>query len=176
MTAEDVERLPDDDHRYVLWRGVLYRMSPPGPHHGWLASRFDRFLGNFVEEHGLGAVFVESGWVLERGPDTLVGPDVSFVRTERLPAGAPWERFQDLAPDLAVEIVSPSETGPSVAEKVAAYLDAGVRMVVVVRPRRRTVTVHTPEDRGGRVLGEGDELDGGEVVPGFRLPLAELFG
>jgi Uma2 family endonuclease len=174
-TAEQLEQLPDDDCRYDLIRGVLYQMSPAGGRHGMLAAELARRLGNHVVERRLGRVFgAETGFVLARDPDTVLGPDVAFVATERLPPEEEWDRFPRLAPDLAAEIFSPSERGPSVREKVREYLDAGVRLVWIVDPRRRTVTVYTP-DGASRVVTDSEELDGGEVLPGFRLPLAELF-
>lgn len=106
-TVEDVEQIPDDDHRYALVRGVLYRMSPPGPLHGWTTARLARFLGNFTDEHSLGEVFAESGFVLHRDPDVLLAPNLCFIRVDRIPSEGPWVRFPDLAPDLVVEVTSP---------------------------------------------------------------------
>jgi Uma2 family endonuclease len=175
VTVEDVERLPDDGYRYALLKGVLYRMPPPKPRHGRIAGNVGSYLWLHVKEHELGVVYNEAGFLLGRDPDVLLGPDVAFVRTERVPdEDAPG--YPEIAPDLAIEVVSPGDTGPEVAAKVEAYLEAGTRMVVVIRPQPRTVTVHTPNDRTGRTLTESDELDGGDVVPGFRLPLAKLFG
>ena len=171
-TVEDVERLPDDDYRYALIRGVLYGMPPTKPRHGRITNVIGRFLGDFVDEHDLGEVYDQSGFVLERDPDVLIAPDLAFVARERVPTDE--DEYPRLAPDLVVEVISPSETGPSVEQKVALYLEAGVRLVWALDPRRRTVRVRRP-DGTDKVLTEADELDGEDVVPGFRLPVGRLF-
>ena len=175
ITAEELARLPDDGYRYDLIEGVLIRMSPANFEHGQLAAEFARLLGNFVRPRRLGIVVgAETGFFLARNPDVVLGPDAAFVRADRLPPREQRRQFLPLAPDLAVEIVSPSESARSVATKVAKYLQYGTRLVWVVHPRRRTVTVYAA-DGTVRVLREGDILDGGEVLPDFRVPVAELF-
>jgi len=171
-TIADVERLPDDDYRYALIRGVLYRMPPPMPRHGRITTVIVLRVGTFVEEHDLGVVYENTGFALARDPDVLLAPDVAFVRGDRLPGDE--DRYPDLAPDLAIEVVSPSNTGPNIADKVEEYLAAGVVVVWVFDPRRRTVAVHRT-GRPVRVLTEADELDGEDVLPGFRLRLDGLF-
>ena len=174
VTAEDLLAI-DDDYRYDLIRGELFRMSPAGPSHGALTFAFGVRIGLFVTEHKLGEVFAaETGFALEHDPDTVLAPDIAFIRADRLPPGELPDSFMDVPPDLVVEVASPSQGGPSIARKVARYLDAGVPLVWVLRTRRKTISVH----RSGReviVLGIGDVLDGEDVLPGFRLPLAELF-
>lgn len=174
MTADELERMPEDAYRYDLIRGVLKRMSPTEFLHHKVAGNVAALLPNFVTPRGLGVVGGEGGFVLEIDPDTVLAPDVAFVRTDRLPPEDQWDRFARLAPDLVVEVVSPSETAPEVEEKVGLYLAAGVPLVLVVGPRRRTVRVRTA-DGGDRLLTEADELDGGAVLPGFRVPVARLF-
>jgi Uma2 family endonuclease len=120
-------------------------------------------------------VLVESGYVLGRGPDTVRGPDVSFVSATRLPPDQIPEQFIPGAPDLAVEILSPSSRWSEVEEEVADYLAGGTRLVWVVEARERRVMVRYP-DRPPRTLTAGDVLDGEDVVPGFALALADLFG
>ena len=172
-TVEEVERLPDDDLRYALIEGMLYRMPPTKPRHGRVTSLANRHLGTFIEQHGLGALFDQSGFILARDPDVLLGPDLAFVRKDRLPADE--DAYPFLAPDLVVEVVSPSQTGPSVEEKTEIYLGAGVRLVWALDPVRRTVRVRRP-DGTDRLLGEHDALDGEDVLPGFQIPVARLFG
>ena len=172
VRVEDVERLPDDDYRYALIRVVLYRMPPPKPRHGRITTTVAGYLWSFVAEHRLGIVYSNSGFVLARGPDVLLGPDVAFVRADRLPPDD--DQYPDLAPDLAVEIFSPSNTGSDVEDKIREYLAAGVPLLWLLDPRRRTVRVRAA-DGTERVLTEADELDGGDVLPGFRLPVARLF-
>ncbi len=171
-TIEDLELMPDDDYRYTLIRGVLYRMPPPKPRHGRVNNTVGRHLGNFVVEHELGVVYTESGFALHRDPDVLVGPDIAFVRADRVPPDE--DSYPDLAPDLVVEILSPSNTPSLVEEKLAEYAVAGVPLVWVFDPRRRTVRVRGA-DGTDRLLTEADELDGGEVVPGFRMSVARFF-
>ena len=176
VTAEELEAMPEDDHRQVLFRGVLYRMSPTSGHHAKAMTRSTRYLDVFVDEHGLGIIYSGGpGFVLSRDPDVVLAPDIAFVRTDRLPPGEEEVRFLRMAPDLAVEIVSPSDTGPTVDDKVEAYFAAGVEMVWVLDPRRRTLRVRQP-DGTDRLLREDDELDGGDVLPGFRIRVGKLFG
>jgi Uma2 family endonuclease len=171
-TVEEVERLPDDDFRYVLIRGVLYRLPPPMARHGRVVIVIGSVLYNFVAERGLGVVYDQSGFILERDPDVLLSPDLAFVQRSRVPANP--DAYPELAPDLVVEIISPSQTGPSVEEKTSIYLAAGVRLIWVVDPFRRTVRVRRP-DGTDRLLSERDVLDGEDVLPGFQLPVAQLF-
>jgi Uma2 family endonuclease len=174
-TADELGALPDEDVRRVLIRGKLYEMSPTAPWHGHVGARITSYLVQFVERHGLGvALTAETGFVLSATPDTVLAPDAAFVRQEKLPPADEWDRFFRFAPDLAVENVSPFDRGPSVQQKVSECLRAGTRMVWVVDPRRKTVTVHS-SDQPQRVLGGADQLDGGDVLPGFRLPLRDLF-
>jgi Uma2 family endonuclease len=175
MTADDLLALPDDGYRYELIEGVLHRMSPAGWEHGTIGSRILRRMGNFAEDRQLGEVVgPDTGFFFDREPDTVRVPDVSFVRTERIPPGEAPVGFSSVVPDLAVEVVSPSDTPSEVAAKVAFYLEHGVPLVWVFRPRPRTVTIHRPGAEP-RVLGEGDILDGEDILPGFTLPVADVF-
>ena len=174
LTVEQFGRLPADPFwHYELVRGRVVREPPVGDTHGSIAAQVARFLLEFAEPRGLGSVRVETGYVLARGPDTVRGPDVSFVNRERLESYGvgDWPRTP---PDLAVEILSPSDRFGKVQDKVQDYLRAGCRLVWVVEARRRTVTVNEPSG-AARVVGEHEELDGGEVLPGFRLPVLRLF-
>jgi Uma2 family endonuclease len=170
-----MEHLPDDGHRYDLIRGELHRMSPTGPRHGRLANRLARAIDNFVVEHDLGEGFIaEPGFILARDPDVLVSPDYAFVSWERLPPDDELIRFSAFAPDLVVEVMSPSDRPDPVDAKVAEYVRAGVRLVLVFDPDARTVSAHGP-DIESRTYTEADVLEGGSVLPGFRLHIAELF-
>ncbi|MGH2532050.1 MAG: Uma2 family endonuclease [Thermomicrobiales bacterium] len=176
VTARDLERLEDDDHRYDLIEGVLYRMPLANFEHGAVSGDLQARIWKFVGRHKLGVVLAaETGFFLKQYPDTVLGPDVAFVRTARLPPRETWRKgFPELAPDLVVEVVSPSESGPSVARKVAAYLAAGVVLVWTLDARRQTIGVHRAGE-APRTLHVGDVLDGEDVLPGFRLPVAEIF-
>jgi Uma2 family endonuclease len=174
LSAAEFARLPDDPFwRYELVRGRVVREPPPGEQHGSMAARLAHFLLEFVDPRGLGDVRVESGYILAREPDTVRGPDVSFMRRERL-GGYLARTWPDVPPDLAVEVLSPSDRPGRVREKVDDYLAAGCRLVWVVDTRHRTVTVHEPPSPP-LVVKEQEVLEGGTVLPGLRLPLQRLF-
>jgi Uma2 family endonuclease len=175
MTADELMALPDDGWQYELIEGVLHRMSPAGTEASAIAIRIGGRLDAFAFERRLGKVTgADGGYFFDRDPDTVRALDVAFVRTDRLPPADQQRGYSPVVPDLAVEVVSPGDSAREVAEKVAFYLAHGVPLVWVVRPRPRTVTVH-PAGGEPRVLGEGDVLDGGDVLPGFRLRVADLF-
>ena len=176
MTAEELCHLPDDGNRHELIDGVLTTMPPAGFEHGYVEVNVAVHVAQFVKQHQLGQVVGgETGFFLGRGPDTVLAPDVAFVSTARLPAPDQRARFADVVPDLVVEIVSPSDRPGEVTEKALRWVEAGVGLTWVVHPERRMVAVYEP---GGVVhlVHEDEELDGGEVLPGFRLPVVELFG
>jgi len=174
-TAEDLLDMPDDGFRYELVRGELRKMTPAGDEHGHIAMDVGTSLNVHVKANGLGRVYAaETGFKLASDPDTVRAPDAAFVRRERLEGSGRLTGFREGAPDLAVEVVSPNDRHAEVVEKALAWLEAGCRMVLVVDPERRVVTVYRSREEI-RVLVEGDTLDGADVVPGWRLPLRELF-
>ena len=173
-TAEELFNMPDDGYRYELVRGELRKMAPTGGEHGWIESDIDSSLNPYVKANNLGRTFSgDTGFFLERDPDHVRAPDVAFVRRERIEAIGKTVFFWPEAPDLAIEVISPNDRYTEVNEKVADWLAAGTRMVVVVNPRNRTVNVHTPD--GAITLNLGDTLDGGDVVPGWQMPLTDIF-
>ena len=175
MTAEELWELPDDDMCHELVAGELKTMSPAGDEHGWVTIRFSSSLYNHVEPHGLGRVYTaETGYTLARHPDTVLAPDVSFVQQERVVAGGRIRGFREGAPDLAVEVLSPSDRPGKVADKVARWLAHGTPLVIVVNPDRRRVRLHRP---GQPVveLTEADTIEAEDIVQGWRLPVARLF-
>lgn len=175
LTIEEFRRLPDDEGRMELVRGRVVREPPPGGEHGHVGLTLVASLLPHVRKHDLGLVVsLETGFVVEEEPPTVRAPDVAFISRDRLPPGGIPTGYWRLAPDLAVEVVSPSDRADAVEEKALDYLRCGVREVWVVRPRSRTVGVYrSPTDVD--TLTAADELEGGEVVPGFRLPVEELF-
>jgi Uma2 family endonuclease len=178
VTTEDLECLEADGYRYDLLAGELIRMSPGGFEHGRLAARIAARFVSFLDSHaGFGvAVGAETGFRLARNPDTVLGPDAAVVTLDRLPPADQRSGYLELAPDLVVELVSPSDRWSTVSEKVEAYLAAGVRLVWVIEPRARAVRVYTPAGAERRLRANaGDVLEAEPVLPGFRLPLAELF-
>lgn len=176
LTADQFAALPDESaDRLELVRGRVVREPPPAPEHGAVTARLAVRLGGFAERAGLGIVITEAGFVLATDPDTVRAPDLSFVAKERIPAPGTAGAYWRLAPDLAVEILSPSNTASEVQEKVLEYFGAGSRMVWVVDPRRRAVTVYR-SPRETRILAAGEELTGEDVLPGFAVSVDEVCG
>jgi Uma2 family endonuclease len=175
LTAEDLLRMPNHGKRYELVRGELRTMSPPSFRHAEITGNFYLRLCPYVRANGLGRVGVgDPGFMLSRDPALILAPDVAFIRADRLAPGAKAEGFWPGAPDLVVEVVSPGDTADEVTEKVEDWLSMGCRMVVAISDRRRTVTVHRPGQPPRVPRGE-EIFDGEDVVPGFRLPLPEIF-
>lgn len=174
-TADELLRLPSGRVRYELVRGELRTLALEGHEHGTLAAEFATRLWSVVRANKLGQVYAaETGFKLASNPDTVRAPDAAFVSQKRLDEVGPGQSYWPGAPDLAVEVVSPNDLYTEVSERVAEWLEAGSSMVVVVNPRSRQVFVHlSPTDV--KVLGGAYTLDGGEVVPGWQLPIRELF-
>ena len=173
-TAEGLFNMPDDGYRYELVKGELRKTVPAGSEHGDISSDIHGSLGAYVRANNLGRTRIaEPGFILERAPDSVRAPDIAFVRRERIEAIGKTVRYWPEAPDLAVEVISPNDRYTEVNEKVADWLAAGTRMVVVVNPRNRTVNVHTPNNT--ITLAMGDMLDGCDVVPGWQMPLTDIF-
>jgi Uma2 family endonuclease len=175
MTAQDLLALPDDGLRYELVRGELRRMSPAGRKHGRLVMNVSTPLDQYVRANQLGEVYTaETGFILATSPDVVRAPDVSFVSAQRAAAVADEEGFFPGPPDLAVEVVSPSDLYTEVDEKVRDYLDAGTRMVIIVNPRREAVTVYRSPS-SVTLLAATDVLDGADVVLGWSIAVAAIF-
>ncbi|MBC7929653.1 MAG: Uma2 family endonuclease [Rubrivivax sp.] len=180
ITADELLTIPTyvngSDRRYELIRGEMIVMSPSKPLHGIVCARLAAALINFVEANDLGMAFgAETGFVVERNPDSVLGADAAFVSNERLATVDNFEKFFPFAPDLAIEVLSPSNTVREINEKIALYFAAGSRAVWVFNPKKRTAAVYTSPSES-RTLGENDTLDGGDVLPGFSLDLSKLFG
>src|SRR5712692_2490245 len=142
MTAEELERLPDDGRLYELVNGELRIMTPAGSQHGRVGTRIYRPLANYVYEHGLGEVFPsDTGFQLTRDPDTVRSPDVAFVCRERMEAVGDLTGYWPGAPDLVVEVISPSDLYTEVEDKILTWLGHGTRLVLVANPRHRTISV-----------------------------------
>ena len=177
ITEDELLRMPSGS-RYELIEGELRPMSPTGYEHGKSTGRFHTFLSVHVFSNDLGDVLAaETGFVIARTPDgraTVLAPDVSFVAKGRIPADADTRRYLELAPDLVVETLSPSDTAREVADKVAMWLRAGVRVVVTLDLASKSMKVHGP-DKAMINLSGNDELDLDDVVPGFRCRVSEIF-
>ena len=173
MTAEELLRLNLPNKRTELVRGVLVVREPAGYHHGDVAARLLVAIANHVNANGLGRVFAaETGFTLARQPDTVRAPDVAFISAARLPDPPP-RGFAELAPDLAVEVLSPDDRPGEVLAKVGDWLNAGARLVWVVDPVRVVARVYHA-DGSESVLGETDALRGEDLLSGFEYPLSAI--
>ena len=169
MTAEEFAKIDDWSHRHELIKGELLTMPLPQSEHGRVAANLMILLGQYVKTHRLGTVFAEFGYHIERDPDTVLGPDVSFVRSDRIST----EGYYPGPPDLAVEVISPGDRRGKIERKLGLWLEAGTRSVWHVNPRRRTVEVISSTVER-RILHETDELVD-DTVPGFRVKVSEIF-
>ena len=174
MTAEDLLRLPDDGMRHELIEGELITMPPPGVLHEEVAGEFLLCIGPFVKAHGLGKVFGAPGIYTSHDPDTVRAPDFAFIAAGRLPGERSPEGYTDVAPDLVVEVTSPSDAATEVQARIATWLEKGVRMVVQAYPRTRSLAVYRSAS-DIRLLGPSDVFDGGDVLPGFSRVVSDFF-
>jgi Uma2 family endonuclease len=180
ITADELLTTPHrdgrNDCRLALIRGELIKMSPTGGTHGILCARLAAVLLTYAESNDLGIVFgAETGFQVEHDPDTVIGADVAFVSKERFKDITDINKFVPFAPDLSAEVLSPGNRRGEIEQKIRYYFAAGTRLMWVVNPKSRTVTVYRSADES-RILGEGDSLDGEGVLPGFRYEISRLFG
>ena len=173
QTASDLLRFAEPGKTAELVRGVLIVREPPGTPHGARAARLTVRVGAFVQQHALGEVFAQdTGFLIQRDPDTVRAPDLAFVRKDRLGAIA-GEGYAELAPDLVAEILSPGDLPGEALEKVGQWLAAGVRLVWVLDPVRLEARVYRSDGSVLTVEADGT-LDGEDVIPGFRCTLREI--
>jgi len=175
MTAEQLFELPDDGYRSELVEGAIVRMTPTGGTHGIVAMRVGVLLSEYVETHRLGVCLAaETGFILQRDPDTVRAPDVAFVAADRVPNTGIPTFYWPSAPDLAVEVLSPWDRPAEVRRKVEEYFAAGTRLVWIVDPAAETVHVYRSL-HDVQVLRDEDELCGNDVLPDFRCAVKRLF-
>lgn len=176
ITAAEFARMPDppDGSKEELVQGVIITMPAPGFRHGVCQSNIAFLLQAYTRSNRNGRVTVESGLQTEFDPDTVRGPDVAFWSAERLPLDQMPEVYPDVAADLVVEIQSPSSRRQTTQDKIREYLDRGVRMIWVVDPEVRTVTVYRQPGEG-RLLWQDATLRGEDVLAGFQCRVAEFF-
>ncbi len=174
-TDEEFMALPKDGHRYEIVNGELVDMGSSGALHGYVCSTIVILLGAYIRTHKLGAIFDSStAFKLKNG--NRRSPDISFFAKERLqgmtelPTG-----FLGGAPDLAVEVLSPGNTVEEIHDKLVEYFENGTRLAWIIHPSEHYVLVYCSAQEPDRLLKSIDSLDGEDVVPGFTLPVAELF-
>lgn len=175
ITAEEFAEMPEppDGCLQELVRGEVVSIPPPKSMHGFCCAKVVRRLGNFVEGNKLGNVFCnDTGFITERGPDTVRGPDVAFWSHARMPEVR--NEYTEVAPELAVEVLSSQQDLARTRTKLKEYFARGVLLVWVVDPFNRTVTAYRDADEG-RLLHEDSMLSGEDVVPGFSCAIRELF-
>jgi Uma2 family endonuclease len=175
MTAEELLNMPDDGFRYELVRGELMKRPLAGQTHGRYASNISLSLGGHANANRLGRCYIaDTGFILETDPDHVRTPDFAFISNERLREIGESDGFAQGAPDVAVEVISPNDRYTEVEEKVEDWLKAGCRAVIVVNPRRQTVNLHrSPTDV--TILTESDTLEISDIVPGWQMPVEDIF-
>jgi Uma2 family endonuclease len=174
VTIDEFEAL-GEGAPYELIRGELYEVAPTKFVHMLVSGRFAKHLTRYSDATMPGEVLVgEGGFVLEIDPDTVIAPDVAFIRFERLPPKSTRHDWIRIPPDVAIEVTSPSNARRDIERKVEISLGAGVPLVLVADTDKETISASTP-DGTVRIYRVGDVLDGGDVLPGFRVPVAVLF-
>jgi Uma2 family endonuclease len=174
VTAEELARLPDDGYRYELVEGRLIRMSPVSFDHGRIVVRIGFLLSRHLEQQPVGVIGADIGFKLASNPDTVRGPDIAFIKNERVPSPGGRGFFKG-APDLVIEVLSPDDRPGETGAKIEGYLARGVSLVVVVDPDDRTATMFRPKVAKMTLTSETDVLDLSDVIAGFRCQLREIF-
>jgi Uma2 family endonuclease len=174
LTADDLWKIVANGSRYELSRGELVPMTPVGIPHSVIVVRLAKLLSTYVDEKRLGVVGTEGGFKLHRNPDTLRAPDIAFISRKRLESEGIPKAFAEFPPDLAVEVLSPDDTASEMARKVDEYLSGGVPLIWVVDPSLWQVTVYRSL-QDIKIHSAHEELDGGEILPGFRVKVADIF-
>lgn len=175
ITAQMFAQMRYPEQRAELIKGEVAVMSPASVEHGRIAMRIGARLDAYSGKTGIGRVYAaETGFIIGRNPDTVRAPDVAFVRQERVADMEDTTGFGKFAPDLAVEVVSPNDAASYLRRKVSDWLHAGTSQVWVVYPDTETIEVYLSNRRSHTLTGE-DVLDGGDLLPGFTCPVAEIF-
>src|SRR5574341_89975 len=173
LTAQDLWRMGTGDVRRELVDGEVIEMAPAGGVHGRVTGRVYEHLAAHARSLGGGEVLVgDVGFILSlpADPERVRAPDIAYVSHGRLPGGKLPQGFLTGAPDLAIEVLSPSDNPVDVQQKVRDYLDAGAKLVWVLAPQARSATIYRP-DGSARLLREQDALEGETVLPGLHIPL-----
>lgn len=175
MTADELLQMPKDGYRYELIEGELKRMSPGGYKHGVTIGRFTGRLQVYVEDNNLGEVCgAETGFLTSTNPDNIIAPDVAFISNQRASQITNPDSYSTIAPDLAVEVISPSETPKNIQKKVDKWFAFGVIVLILIDPKKRFVRVHRSSSNFV-ALHENDTLVLDDILPGFSFPISRLF-
>ena len=175
VTAEEFEHFTkDESYRVELVRGRLVRMSPVAVRHGLAVARLIVLLSRYLDEHPIGVVLPDVGFKLESDPDTVRGPDVAFVRQERVPGleSRGWVRG---APDLLFEVLSPEDRPHDIRERLDDYFRASVSVVVLIDPQKKSATIQRASSTPVVLRGDDAVIEIGDPLPGFRCTLGEIF-
>ncbi|MBV9766287.1 MAG: Uma2 family endonuclease [Acidobacteriaceae bacterium] len=173
MTIEEFSRLPRGTERHELNAGELITMPPPKSLHALVALTVLELLQTYLQQHAIGRAIPEAGYVLSRDPVTIRQPDVSVISKEKIQTTGPDDYFEG-APELAVEVVSPSDSAEDLETKIEQYLQAGARQVWILYPKTKRVHVFYGTDQR-IVRDESQTLEGGELLPGFSVNVTALF-
>lgn len=182
-TLEEFEEMMADpkkgkelpEHLEIV-EGIVVKMSPSKPRHGSTASRIHALLAHYVYSNDLGEMYIaEAGFELKEEPLTLRCPDVAFLTKENIPTLEEEDDFVKGAPDLAIEVISPSNTAVEINDKIGEYFEAGSKLIWVVYPNRKTVQVHKVGSNSVTILSAEDEITGEDVVPGFSCKVSQFF-
>ena len=175
LTAEEYGRLPDRGHPSELVRGRIVEMNVPYPRHGQICALVAHLIQQYLDTHDIGHVISnDAGVIVERGPDTVRGADVSFISYRKVPKGPLPAKYLDLAPELIVEVRSPTDRWAKVLQKVAEYLTAGSEVVCVIDPETETVQLHFA-DKPTETLAGQEQLSFANLLPGFQIPIDRIF-
>lgn len=176
MTAEELMHLPRGYYRAELINGEFITMPLPKVPHGRAATRLGGPLVQFVEDHDLGEAYIgDVGYQLTWNPDTVLGPDISFISKQRLKEMGEVEGYGQGPPDLAVEVLSPGDRRGKVNKKISLWLRSGTKQLWIVDPKHRTVVIYRSEVDTTTFSGS-DYLESQDLFPGFRLSLDRIFG
>jgi Uma2 family endonuclease len=174
VTADDVWNMGEDAHVEVI-RGELRKVAAAGGRHGEVGGQLAVYLGVYGQYGRTGRVYTsETGFVVEKSPTILLVPDLAYFKVEHLPGGTAPDGYFEIPPDVLLETLSPSQHFGELVEKVGLYLKFGVPLVWAALPADKTIVAFYADGQM-RIFRSGDVLDGGDVLPGFRVPVDDLF-
>ena len=175
LTADDLLAMPDDGMRRELIQGELIEMPPASDDHGFVGNEASWRMSSFIHQHGLGrGRMAETGFWIEVDPDTVLAPDYAYISYERMASRPQPRGYAQTIPDLVMEVFSPNDRQPQMDRKVRLWLDAGVRLVLVIYPARQEIITHH-DDGAVRQFDINDTLALDPVLPGFACPVADIF-